>query len=196
MEITLQIIVTSGIVSSIIGFIFKQIFDRQLIQLKENLTAKNKALEIELSSIKGREKHNYELMIASLRNIWTCISRIEDYLLIGINNNFDFNTQYSEVRKEVHNIRNELLFLPDEIYNPIDKFLNELFSVHLQNFHNKTALYAQAKKLTGKISIETNPSDIATVNAFLAELQKDFWTGRDKLRIDIRAYLKNAFGVV
>jgi hypothetical protein len=190
-----SVLITSGVISSVISYIFKLLADRNLIKVKEELSAKNKQLEIEFTALKGREKHDYELIISSLRNIWVNFSNIEDFLILGIKENFTWNTDYPYIRKEANKIRSEILLLPDDIYKPIDRFLMDLFEVHLTTFHTKSKQYCDNNLPSNIkfISDKEHPYIMTELNKYLLELQSKYWFGRDELRIEIRRVLKEYF---
>ncbi|GAB3232242.1 hypothetical protein GCM10027346_19340 [Hymenobacter seoulensis] len=188
-----QSIFTSAIVTSVIAALYKSNVDRKLVELKEKLSAQNKKIEIEFSSIKNKEKYDYEKIVDSVKLIWTHLTVIEDYFILDFGKEFFANmsnndSSYSKVRQEVHKIRTEMLFLPDSIHNPIENLLMKIFNDYIQNFHNSVALYIQDHpELQGKeISDVNNAQAMQDINGYLSKMQTDFWLDRDKLRKIIR----------
>jgi hypothetical protein len=183
----LEIILTSSLISIIVGGIVKLLADKHIKKIELELAKQNKDFELKLNSLIEKRKVDYDLLTKSLQSIWEQLSIMENHFILTMSKNYDQDPQWKVIREAGHNIRTQMLFVPDSIHDDIDKFLNKIFENYIQSYSDDCQkLIAHHKVTSQQITKEQHPELFEGINAALKSLQGEFWKGKDDLRKKIR----------
>ncbi|MEH0154018.1 hypothetical protein V6R21_07700 [Limibacter armeniacum] len=186
-------LVTSGIVTSSVGYFFKRYFDWQSkkseLRFNSQLQQENKNLELRLSNKLQVEKYNYEILVVSIKKIWNSLCKIEHILALMKVENLNMSEIQEQIILEFASIEEEKLFLPDEIHDKLDQFLYEFAGKEFPNFTISVHKIITENKIDVK-NITTANEHIRLIWSDFQRIRNYFIENKKVLRPLIRENIK------
>lgn len=189
--------------------LFRKDLNKQESKLSEKLKEKelnwqkeNKAIELRLgeeirkselqiSKLINFEQKHYDILLKSYRGTWVKLIELEEYVireypyyLQSLKSN-DLKDYAKPIREKIHPIRKEILFLPKEISDKVEKLITSFFE-DFSNFIAVGKSLADAKKPNSKGQVLLSGNSLKPLESSLNTLQMNLGSRINSLKEDFQ----------
>ena len=152
-----------------------------------------KTRELKLQEKLNKQRIGHDLMIQSSSEIWKQLSVIENYFLLDIAQKFVVDPNWTKIREATLEIKTNTLFLPKELNEEIQKFVEFIFK-ELNNLQIGILQIIGTSGLTPEqqtnINALSNPKVHYELNLLIKQLQANYYLKRNELRDLINKFIE------